>query len=58
MRIWPREQADRNRMLFEYHKAHPGESYGDLARRYSLSKQRTYYLVQSQLRREVMPMKQ
>ena len=54
MRIWPREQTDRNRMLFEYHKTHPGESYQDLARQYDLSRQRTYYLIQTQYRKEVM----
>ncbi len=50
-----KEQVDRNRMLFEYHKAHPGVSYTDLAKRINLSRQRAYYLVQRQLRKEVAP---
>ncbi len=54
MSIWLREKTDRNRMLFEYRTAHPGASYGDLAKQYNLSKQRTYYLIQSQLRKKVL----
>ncbi|MDV2989629.1 MAG: hypothetical protein P3T54_05740 [Dehalogenimonas sp.] len=48
------ELSQRNCTIYEYYRSHPDVSYSEIAKTYSISSQRVQFLVQRQIRNEVI----